>query len=362
MQQQINGYSQDIGQLQADVSVINTELARQTHFRGYFATNDEILALTDVSRGDYAYCAEDLLVWIYDTSWYETDQIVPDQMTPASDANPQADGTVTAGTSTEYSRGDHQLPLNISTTVPISDTASGSVGTSVNYARNDHSHPLNIITTLPLQDSTGSVGTANYYARSYHQHLINVETNATNIPIVDGVLANGSSAYYARQDHVHLQQLTYDGNVTATKSIKAEGTSNDILLADGTTEKSINPTLGQGYDEGLRIERTVESTGGSSIFIGCSRSSIIGDIAGFEITQANDSGDTTRGLQISANGNSLNFNGNQFVDLPTDQTITAAHLMEELDQVDILPINGVIYNLDVILIQIADTLIMMKQL
>ncbi|KAA6309910.1 MAG: hypothetical protein EZS28_056414 [Streblomastix strix] len=39
-------------------------------------------------------------------------------MTPASDANPQSDGTVTAGTSTEYSRGDHIHPLNISPIIP----------------------------------------------------------------------------------------------------------------------------------------------------------------------------------------------------------------------------------------------------
>ncbi|KAA6356568.1 MAG: hypothetical protein EZS28_047905, partial [Streblomastix strix] len=236
IQQQINGYSQDIGQLQADVSVINTELARQTHFRGYFTTNDEILELTNPAIGDYAYSAEDLLVWDYDGSqWVETDKIVPDQMTPASDANPLSDGTVTAGTSAEYSRGDHIHPLNISTSVPISDTADGTVGASVNYSRSDHSHPINISSTTPLQDSTGSVGTANSYARSDHQHTINVETNASNIPVVDGVGVNGSSTFYARHDHVHPQQLTYDGNVTATKFIKTGGLASEVLCANGDT-------------------------------------------------------------------------------------------------------------------------------
>ncbi|KAA6384336.1 MAG: hypothetical protein EZS28_020138 [Streblomastix strix] len=232
-----NEISQDIGQLQADVQVINTELARQTHFRGYFTTNDEILELTNPAIGDYAYSAEDLLVWDYDGSqWVETDKIVPDQMTPASDANPLSDGTVTAGTSTEYSRGDHIHPLNISTSVPISDTADGAVGTSVNYSRSDHSHPINISSTTPLQDNSGSVGTANSYARSDHQHTINVETNASNIPQVDGVGVNGTSTYYSRHDHVHPQQLTYDGNVTATKFIKTGGTNQQILIANGDTK------------------------------------------------------------------------------------------------------------------------------
>ncbi|KAA6377376.1 MAG: hypothetical protein EZS28_027097, partial [Streblomastix strix] len=251
IQQQINGQNQDIGQLQADVQVINTELARQTHFRGYFTTNDEILQLVNPALGDYAYSAEDLLVWDYDGSqWVETDQIVPDQMTPASDANPQSDGTVTAGTSAEYSRGDHIHPLNISTSVPISDTADGAVGTSVNYARSDHSHPINISSTIPLQDNDlGSVGTANSYARSDHQHTINVETNASNIPTVNGVGNNGSSTYYSRHDHVHPQQLTYDGNVTATKFIKTGGLASEVLCANGDTT-TIDSKLSRTYNSG----------------------------------------------------------------------------------------------------------------
>ncbi|KAA6361225.1 MAG: hypothetical protein EZS28_043248, partial [Streblomastix strix] len=214
-------------------------------------TNDEILELTNPAIGDYAYSAEDLLVWDYDGSqWVETDKIVPDQMTPASDANPLSDGTVTAGTSAEYSRGDHIHPLNISTSVPISDTADGTVGTSVNYSRSDHSHPINISATTPLQDSTlGSVGTANSYARSDHQHTINVETNASNIPIVDGVGVNGTSTFYSRHDHVHPQQLTYDGNVTATKFIKTGGLASEVLCANGDTTTIDNP-ISRTYNSG----------------------------------------------------------------------------------------------------------------
>ncbi|KAA6359564.1 MAG: hypothetical protein EZS28_044909, partial [Streblomastix strix] len=183
------------------------------------------------------------------SQWIETDKIVPDQMTPASDANPQADGTVTAGTSTEYSRGDHIHPLNTSTNLPKSDSALGSVGTSVNYARSDHSHPINISSDLPLQDSAGSVGIANQYTRSDHQNTINVETNASNIPVVDGVGTNGTSTYYSRHDHVHPQQLTYDGNVTATKFIKTGGTASEVLRANGDTT-TIDSKLSRTYSSG----------------------------------------------------------------------------------------------------------------
>ncbi|KAA6375952.1 MAG: hypothetical protein EZS28_028521 [Streblomastix strix] len=131
------------------------KFARQTHFRGNFTTNDEILALSDVSKGNYANSSEDLLIRLYDTSWYETDQIVPDQVTPASDATPLSDGTATAEFSIEYSRRDHGHLLNVTTTIPPSDFASGSInastvqigncvdanGTSAFYARHDQVRP-----------------------------------------------------------------------------------------------------------------------------------------------------------------------------------------------------------------------------
>ncbi|KAA6358570.1 MAG: hypothetical protein EZS28_045903, partial [Streblomastix strix] len=134
--------------------------------------------------------------------------IVLDQVTPASDASPLSDGTATAGINTEYSLGGHVLPLN---------SASGSVGTTNYYARNDHSHP------------------------------INVKTNASNIPIVNGVDAKGTSAFYARHDHVHPQLQTYDGNVAATKFIKAGGLATEVLCANSDT-KSISAIVSNYVD------------------------------------------------------------------------------------------------------------------
>ncbi|KAA6359122.1 MAG: hypothetical protein EZS28_045351, partial [Streblomastix strix] len=93
---------------------------------------------------DFAFSAESGTVWMYESSWYDSGQLVPDQVTPASDRTPLVDGTASAGISTSYSRGDN----------------------------------------------------------------------------------------------VHPQQLSYDGNITATKFIKTGGSANDILLADGSTKKS----------------------------------------------------------------------------------------------------------------------------
>ncbi|KAA6386440.1 MAG: hypothetical protein EZS28_018033 [Streblomastix strix] len=496
LQQSIGTTEQDITDIKNDIDTINQELLRQIHFSGYYLLNTDIQNLPNSANGDFAFSAESGTVWMFDQNWYNSGDIVPDQVTPASDATPLSDGTATAGISTEYSRGDHVHPLNITSTIPISDSASGSVGTANYYARSDHSHPQNITTTIPPQDSaSGSVGTTNYYARNDHSHPINVETNASNIPIVDSVGTNGTSTFYARQDHVHPQQLTYDGNVTATKFIKAGGTANDILLADGSTKKSaitgksfqvidpeqyvklctilvinsttdnsiefkvstrtgfgqlqfnqhwvngygidkyqylfipilatginiawilyfndgvdrygelwckidyysyntysyatelnafqgnitnilttdsqsalptnyssikqlfpntygsiqINPTV-TSYDDGLRISRSATETGNSSIQLGCSRTSNTGVIAGqwviftpsnttqinpygLVLAVASQTGDNTRGLQISANGNTLTFNGNGLVDLTTDQTLSGIKTFHKLLQV-----------------------------
>ncbi|KAA6355577.1 MAG: hypothetical protein EZS28_048896, partial [Streblomastix strix] len=277
---------------------------------------------------------------------------------------------------------------------------------------------------------TGTGGTSNVYSSATHQHPLNIDPTTANVPLVNATAAaNGTSDYYCRNDHVHPQQLTYDGNVTATKFIKTGGTVNDILLANGDT-KVISDIAGDGFvaktgktlqsvqgvlrhsgddeeseddedyvtrgylynqyvskaspdtitagtplyinyrgsslstqypnsklvqkyvlnagsstsfagvtcgviqinpmtnnfDDGLRIARQVESTGSAAIQLGCSRTTNIGQIAGqwaihtspsnhvnnplgFKITLASDSGDNTRGLQISADGNTLSFNG-----------------------------------------------------
>ncbi|KAA6402138.1 MAG: hypothetical protein EZS28_002338 [Streblomastix strix] len=79
--------------------------------------------MSNVSKGDYAYNAEDLLVWIYDTSWYETDQIVADQVTPASDSIRQE---------------------SFETSNTAKDTATGEEGVANTYARSDHTHHVNL--------------------------------------------------------------------------------------------------------------------------------------------------------------------------------------------------------------------------
>ncbi|KAA6366541.1 MAG: hypothetical protein EZS28_037932, partial [Streblomastix strix] len=176
--------------------------------------------------------------------------IVSDKVTPTSDATPLDDsGIGVAGTSNEYSRGDHKHPLQVSDVLPSKDT---SVGTTVD--------------TIPVSDSVdGSNGTVESYARNDHLHPINVQTNASIVPIVNGVGNNGTSAYYSRHDHVHPQQLTYDGNVTVTKFIKTGGLATEVLCANGDTT-TIDSKLSRTYSSGTcgNIRLCVFPTGTST--------------------------------------------------------------------------------------------------
>ncbi|KAA6381970.1 MAG: hypothetical protein EZS28_022504 [Streblomastix strix] len=257
-----NNNALDITDIKNDIDIINQELSRQIHFRGYYLLNTDIQNLPDSANGDFAFSAESGTVRMYDQNWYNSGNIVPDQVTPAIDATPLSGGTATAGISTEYSHGDHVHPLNVTTTIPPQDSASRSVGANNYYARNDHSHPLNLSTSIHPQDSaSGSVDTTNFYARNYYSHPINVETKTSNISIGNGVDTNEASAYYTRHDHIHPQQLTFDGNVTATKIIKTE-------------------------------ELTTEETDGT-----------------LNIVRTADQNIANRGLTISVDGNTLTFNG-----------------------------------------------------
>ncbi|KAA6374251.1 MAG: hypothetical protein EZS28_030222 [Streblomastix strix] len=186
------------------------------------------------ANGDFAFSAESGTVWMYDQNWYNSGDIVPDQVTPASDNTPLADsGTGVAGIQNDYGRGDHQYPLQVSTFLPAKDIATGEVGTANIYARSDHTHHVNLSSSVPIKD-TGT-GTA-----------------VTNVLLVNvSAVANGTSDYYCRNDHVIPKQLSNHGNITAIKIIKAGGLATEILCANGdttTTETKLSRTYsGSGF-------------------------------------------------------------------------------------------------------------------
>ncbi|KAA6372888.1 MAG: hypothetical protein EZS28_031585 [Streblomastix strix] len=131
--------------------------------------------------GDVTFSAESGTVWMYEINWYNNGDIVPDKVTPTSDATPLADsGTEVAGTSNEYSRGDHQHLLQLSTSLPSKDTSVVNIGSARTYTRSDHQHPIQTVDSITRTDTTDEYyGTVAAYARNNHSHPINVQTNAS---------------------------------------------------------------------------------------------------------------------------------------------------------------------------------------
>ena len=102
-----------LASLRRELEGIQKQINEEAHFRGYLSTNEKIQAL-EATPNDFAYSAESGTKWVYDaeSGWQDTGTPVPDQLTPASDATPLADGVATPGTANEYARGDHRHPTD----------------------------------------------------------------------------------------------------------------------------------------------------------------------------------------------------------------------------------------------------------
>ncbi|KAA6380755.1 MAG: hypothetical protein EZS28_023719 [Streblomastix strix] len=403
------------------------ELARQTHFRGYYLLNADIINLASSATGDFAFSAESGTVWMYESAWYDSGQLVPDQVTPASDELPLVNGEANAGISTSYSRGDHQHPQQLTYDHDITATKfikTGGTATEILLANGD---TTTIDSKISRTYSSGSGGyirlcvfpAANSIGAPYIQFQVTCNTNAMQtIDLVPNYSVNGISAlygvftapsyvqtiynvYYGVDQLLHshtgtgssavytawIHMMSGSGSVTVTVSKQSSywptrvteiltqdivssisgsqtqipmtfnlgsgGIIGDMLqgsnlstqypdsklvtnyvLNAGSSDSfagvtsgniKINPTA-TSYDDGLRISRSEESTGGSSLILGCSRFSNTGAIVGqwsiftppnssvinpqgFAIAVSSQAGDNTRGLQISADGNTLTFNG-----------------------------------------------------
>ncbi|KAA6403339.1 MAG: hypothetical protein EZS28_001134 [Streblomastix strix] len=162
-----------------------------------------------------------------ETNWYNYGDIVPAQITSASDNKPLEDsGTGVALIQNDYARADHQHLLNADPTV-------------ANMQQKD--------------TETGNKGNFNYYVRSNNQHPLNVDPTAANVPMVNATAAvNGTSDYYCRNYFVNPQQLTFDGNLTATKFIRTGGLSSEILCANGDTI-NLNGIKSQNFPQGVGV-------------------------------------------------------------------------------------------------------------
>lgn len=98
--------------LKSDVEGIQQQIREESHFRGYCQFIEEVVEI-EATPNDFAYCAETGTVWVYDgEEWVATDEVVPDQLTPASETTPLINGVASVGQEEAYARGDHRHPTD----------------------------------------------------------------------------------------------------------------------------------------------------------------------------------------------------------------------------------------------------------
>ncbi|MCD8030848.1 MAG: hypothetical protein LUF85_08540, partial [Bacteroides sp.] len=97
----------------SDIESIFEKLTHTEHFRGYYATTNEITSISNPSAGDFAYNAQTGTKWAYNgTTWADTEDIIPDQTVAAYDGLPLVDSEASAGSISQYARGDHRHPTD----------------------------------------------------------------------------------------------------------------------------------------------------------------------------------------------------------------------------------------------------------
>ncbi|KAA6373837.1 MAG: hypothetical protein EZS28_030636 [Streblomastix strix] len=207
------------------------------------------------ATGDFAFSAESGTVWMYESAWYDSGQLVPDQVTPVSDELPLVDGTASAGISTSYSRGDHVHPQQLTYDGNVTATKfikNGAQATDVLLDNGD---------SKPISDITGDGFVA--------------KTGKT-LQSVQGVLRHSGDDEESEDDDDYITR-GYLYNQYVSKASPDTITACDPNSSTGTLPDQWNIAV---FD-----------TGEIKLALGA------------QVNQAN------RGLMISADGNTLSFNG-----------------------------------------------------
>ncbi|KAA6402111.1 MAG: hypothetical protein EZS28_002358 [Streblomastix strix] len=247
--------------------------------------------------GDFAFSAESGTVQMYKSAWYDSGQLVPDQVTPASDATPLEDSGAVDGLDYAYFLLALVLILPYYTvngintvygifTAPTKVSSHYDIDNGANYLFHNHTESgTSVVYQAYVRlESAGNVTIVTSDQSTYYtnriteiltQDVVSGVSNGAQIPITYD-LANGGIINNMLQ--VNPTGRTYTTYNNGTSSSFAGDTSGNI---------QINPTA-FSYDDANSTEINSQ---------------------GIVIAVSSQAGDNTRGLQISAERNTLTFNG-----------------------------------------------------
>lgn len=230
--------------LKADVEGIQKQINEHAHFKGYKATNAEILEI-EATPNDFAYSAESGTKWIYseENGWQDSGVVVPDQLTPASELTPLIDGEASVGESESYARGDHRHPTDTTrasveelnalksdiATAAIIDTKTGAIVT-IKDAANATLLDFTVNDDTPVE-SLKIVG-KNVFHRDYATPVTNIGVTAEWNPDNQEFILNGTTTAPGDIKLATNMQIDWVPNEKYLVSVRQVGGT--AVLADGT--------------------------------------------------------------------------------------------------------------------------------
>ena len=161
-----NNIASQFSIVQADISGLREDISNEAHFRGMFESVEALrAAYPTATPNDYAYIVGgNIYIW-QNNAWTNSGQPSPNTAVPASNATPLMNGVASAGTSSQYSRGDHRHPTDTSKVNKSGDTMTGNLKVPALISAdkpNSKNTPLYILPYVSYEEIAPSHDTGDY--------------------------------------------------------------------------------------------------------------------------------------------------------------------------------------------------------
>lgn len=215
--------------LKSDVEGIQQQIREESHFRGYCSTIEEIVEI-EATPNDFAYCAETGTVWVYNgEEWVATDEVVPDQMTPASNTTPLMNGEASVGKENAYARGDHRHPT---------DTTRASVA-DLNKLKNDPKESIKLTHDMRIEAREDGI----YLCGVNGDSLIYEASNSTVVDLARNADAALLSYYDSEYRELKGTTVTEYGDYDTLDMALYDG----VIASCGIITTALMVSLGSNY-------------------------------------------------------------------------------------------------------------------
>lgn len=261
-----------VSQNESDIESLRDSITSTEHFRGYYSTTAEVIAISDPKSGDFAYNAQTGTKWAFNgTVWEDTTVVVPDQTVEASDTLPLMDGAANAGTSNRYSRGDHRHPTDTSR---ASVTSLEALAGRVTVLEDNGTGGVAPSDTYPLADGEAAAGTSALYSRGDHQHPSDPskaditdlagKADTTALAATNSTLSQLSSDFESNKTTVSAAITSLEGSVATNAgditSLASRVSANESDIDELTDQVEANTTsIGANASEITQVKVRVST-------------------------------------------------------------------------------------------------------